>query len=168
MSDYVPAWIEIGGPVPSKLVPKLINCIQSGALRDDFEGGTIQAHSANELLDLALDGDGNLGTLKLYDERARNGQFEQLEAFLEEHDVAFNRHSDAGAEFSSEVVRFRAGWPAPTVTLTDACGREVILTEHVVEALQMLRAGKSAEAIKHLAELVNEGVSPLEPLSFVE
>jgi hypothetical protein len=167
MADYVPAWIEIGGPVPRGLIPELIEQIQRETLRDDFGGSPIKATSADELLALAQDDEGNPGALKLYDERTHNGEFAQLESFLEEHGVAFNRHSDAGDEFSSEVARFRPGWPAPTVTLTDALGREMIPTEYVVEALEMLRSGKRAKAIKHLGALANEGVPPLEPLSFV-
>ncbi len=167
MADYVPAWIEIGGQIPRQLVPELIACIQKEMLRDAFGGRKITATSADELLVLAQDEAGNPGTLKLYEEQARNGQFDQLESVLEQRGVAFNQHSDAGDEFSSELVRFRLGWPAPTTTLTDVLGREMILTEYVLEALQMLRAGKSAEAIKHLAELANEGVPPLEPLSFL-
>ncbi len=167
MADYVPAWIEIGGQVPREFVPELIACIRREVLRDDFGGSKIMANSAEDLLALALNEEGNPGTLKLYDERARDGQFEQLESLLEQHGVAFDRHSDAGDEFNSELVRFRPGWAAPTVTLTDALGREMMPTEYVVEALQMLRAGKSDEAIKHLAVLANEDVPPLEPLSFL-
>ncbi len=168
MADYVPAWIEIGGQIPRELVPELLACIQREVLCDDFGGSKITATSADELFVLAQDEEGNPSTLKLYDEGAHNGQFDQLESFLEQRGVAFDRHSDAGDEFSSELLRFRPGWSAPTTTLKDALGREMIPTEYVLEALQMLRAGKSDEAIKHLAELANECVPPLEPLSFLD
>ena len=166
MADYAPAWIEIGGPLPRELVQGLLDCIRAHGLSDDFGGSPIKAVSADDLLELAQDADGHVDTLKLYDERAHNGQFDNLEWFLEQHDIGFDRHGDGVAEFSPEVVRFRPGWPAPTVTLTDGMGREMIQTEYIVEALQMLRAGDLAKAITFLAQLANEGVPPLQPLSF--
>jgi hypothetical protein len=168
MSDRVPTWIEIGGQVPRKLAPELIDCIERESLRDDFDGARIAAKTADDLVALARDDDGQPGTLKLYDDRAKNGQFEELEWLLERHQVAFDRRSDGGDEFSPELVRYRPAWPAPTTTLLDALGREVILTEFVVEVLQMLRAGQTAEAIVRLAELAEEGVPALKPLEFVD
>jgi hypothetical protein len=168
MADYVPTWIEIGGPIPRRLVPELINCIISESLRDNFGGQRIAAANAEDLLSDAKDAQGNPDTLKLYEESAKNGQFDQLEQFLEEHGIEFDRHCGGGAEFSPELTRFRRGWSAPTVTLLDAIGREVILTEYIVEALQMLRAEKPAEAIAHLAALAGEGTPALEPLSLCD
>jgi hypothetical protein len=168
MADYVPAWIEIGGRLPTSLADTLIRLILVEALRDDFGGEPLVASDADELLSYAEGSDQAPATLKAYHETVHNGQFAELEPWLEEHNIGFDRHSDAGAEFSAELVRFRPGWPAPTVTLLDAIGREVILTEYILEALHLLRGGKTAAAIKHLAELANEGVAPLEPLAFVD
>ena len=164
MADYAPAMIRIGGPLPRELVPELIDCIHSHGFCDDFGGSPVKAASADDLLALARDAQGRPGTLKLYDEQTHNGEFIVLECFLEEHGIAFDRRSDGGDEFAPEIVRFRPGWPAPTTTLTDGNGREMIQTDCVVEALQMLRAGKTAEAIVFLAELANEDVPSLEPL----
>ena len=84
MADYVPAWIEIGGPLPRKLVQGLIDCIQGHGLSDDFGGGPIKAASADDLLELAQDTEGQVGTLKLYDERAHNGEFDGSSAAVAE------------------------------------------------------------------------------------
>ncbi len=167
MADYVPAWIEIGGQIARELVPELIDCIQSEGVSDSFGGGAIEARSADDLLALARDKEGHPGTLKLYDEQVHNGEFDYLECFLEEHAVPFNRHSDGVAEFCPEVVRFRPGWPAPTTTIVDNLGREVVAVGYVNEALEMLRAGKVDDAIEHLAALVGEGIPVLMPLEIV-
>ncbi len=167
MADYVPAWIEIGGPIPRELVPELIDCIQSEGVSDCFGGGAVVVRSADELLALARDTEGHSETLKLYDEQVHNGEFDYLECFLEEHAVAFERHSDGGAEFCPELVRFRPGWPAPTTTIVDNLGREVIAIVYVNEALEMLRNGKVADAIAVLAALAGEGIPPLMPLEIV-
>ena len=167
MSDRVPTWIEIGGPVPRKLVPELLDYIQGESLRDGFDSVRIAAQSADDLLALARTDNGVPGTLKLYDNYAKNGQFDELEGLLEQHGVAFDRRNNGGDEFSPELVRYRRGWPAPTTTLLDALGRPVILTEFVVEALQMLRAGQTSEAIVRLSELTDEGVPALTPIEFL-
>ena len=95
MADYVPAWIEIGGPIPRELVPELIDCIQSEGVSHSFGGGAIEARSADDLLDLAQDTEGHPGTLKLYDEQVHNGEFDYLESFLEEHAIPFSATATA-------------------------------------------------------------------------
>ena len=167
MSDKVPAWIEIGGNIPREHVPALIECIRSSGVAGSFGSGEVVVHTADDLLDLARDVTGNLGTLKLYDERARNGEFRALECFLEEHGIGFDRRSDGAAEFSPEIVRFRPGWPAPTTGIRDNLGREVVPIEYVEEALEMLRAGKIDEAIAHLAAFVGEDIPALTPLEIL-
>jgi len=167
MADYVPAWIEIGGPIPRQIIPELIDCIEGDCLSDDYGAKPIEPKSAEDLLELAIDENGDPGTLKLYHEEAHNGEFDELEEFLEEHSIGFDRHGDGGGDFSPEIKRYRAGWLAPTITFLDGAGQELIPSFDVGEGLKLLRAGKTAEAIGHFAALTNEGVPALQPLEFV-
>ena len=98
-ADYFPGQIEIGGEVPSRLVKGLCKQIRLQGVSLDYGGEHFEPTGAQDLL-YAAQG----GTLKTCDPEARFGQFEELEAWLARHGIAFSRHSDVKHEFDAENV----------------------------------------------------------------
>ena len=118
MSDYFAGEIRIGGNVPADLLEEFLGELESsGAKVGGYDGAAFACRTADELRQ-AVDENGHLF---LVDDQARFGMFEELEGFLCEHDIPYDRHSDARFEFDAENVRFRPGMERPlTVPSNDA------------------------------------------------
>jgi hypothetical protein len=102
MSERFPAVITIGGKIPRKLIPDLIDVINtSGA---GVEWGN---HNTFEGLETLTEVVGNNDHLVLCDDEARYGEFEDLECFLRNNDIPFDRHSAAWYEYDGDIVSFR-------------------------------------------------------------
>ena len=161
MADYFPGQIEIGGEVPSRLVKGLCKQIRLQGVSLDYGGEHFEPTGAQDLL-YAAQG----GTLKTCDPEARFGQFEELEAWLARHGIAFSRHSDVKHEFDAENVEFRPGMKEPKVVGSNqdevATVSQPVLAEDVYPLLEQ---GRAAEALSKFKELVGDDIPPLEPLS---
>jgi len=145
MSDWFPAAIEIGGPIPRSVVNDLIEAIRAedGALED--HGGPRNSREA--IKDALKEGH----TLTLCDERARYGQFEALEAFLVKHGIHFDRHSDSYCEFNAENVAYR-GNSEPKAMLATQGGDNMVDCLSVLEVLEnhALASEAKLQAIRDL------------------
>ena len=119
------------------------------------------------------------GHLFLADNQARFGMFEELEGFLCEHGIPFDRHSDARYEFDAENVRFRPGMDRPLEVPSNDAGdnlMDVDMIRPVAKELARLAAGKLThdkllaavqEASGKLNEVLPPEVEPLPPLQVV-
>ena len=110
MSDRFPARIHIGGQVPIALVKGLCEAIQADGASLDYGEAAFDPQGAADLLEAVRDG---RGTLRLCDDQACYGEFENTEAFCQEHAIAFDRHSDGKYEYDAERVMFRSGMKEP-------------------------------------------------------
>ena len=179
MSDYMPAEIWIGGRVPATLAPQLCEQISSQGASLEWGGGSFTPSEARELLEACEDDDG-VRLLRLYDDQARGGQFEALETFLQEHEIAFSRRSDGKYEYDPEVVESRPG-RAPVYWTTDHGGNPTVQVAGLLEieqmlghAIQQLSDGMASRALAELrtaAERFRQqlppSVPPLEPFEIV-
>ena len=104
--------------------------------------------------------DEDTGFIIFRDDQACYGEFEELEELCRELGLSYDRTSDARYEYDGELVRWRAGMEEPLVEDADKNGKRLIAGEHVEACLATLRAGRIAEGIKALQELVPD-VAPL-------
>lgn len=159
MADYFPAEIHIGGPIPRAALDDLIEAILAeGVSLHDYGG----PGPTREELDEALrEG----AAVDLYDDQACYGQFEDLEAFLVNHGIHFDRHGDAHCEFNAENVHYR-GSREPLIMLADQSGNSLVRCQEVLEILDGLAGDKTKlKAIRDLAAPPH--ATPLKPIQFI-
>ena len=179
MSETIAAEIRVGGKVAASLVPQLCQRIAQEVVALDWGEGRFSPMTREDLLEAREDRDGVL-LLCLYDDQARWGEFAELETFLREHGLAFERLSDAKYEYSAQVASFRPKTGLVELT-TDPQHRPIVLAEEleplgmslsrVIRQIEQgdvqkaLRAAKRGERL--LKRLLPLKVPPLEPFEIV-
>jgi hypothetical protein len=93
MGDYFAGDIEIGGKISRKDLNELIEKILEGGLKKDYNflytrGELVEAFATQK-------------SVSLCDDQAKYGEFPELEAWLIEHKIPFDRHSDARYEYDA-------------------------------------------------------------------
>ena len=165
MSDCFPAWIEIGGPVPRTLVPSLLEHVHNEGLRWNWTEDGVKATTAEELIEELRQHDTDV--LRAGHDEARYGSFDDLEAFLVRHGIAFDRQSDAKYEHDGRLVRFRPGMSEPHQSLVTQAGVPVIEVDDLRPIQGLLQQGNHEEAQRRLDQLLDP-VPRLPPLTIVE
>ena len=114
VADRFAGEITIGGNVPAALLEKFLEQVRStDSLAGDYDGPSFDAENTEQLRQ-TLDGGGHL---KLVDPEASHGMFQELEAFLQQHGIPFDRHSDGQYELvATFTARQRALRSMPIVT----------------------------------------------------
>jgi hypothetical protein len=102
MAERMAAEIHVGGKITPELAEELCGCLRTAGVQPEYGSGHFEPQNASELLQ-AKDGD----HLRFYDDEATWGEFADLEEFLEEHGIPFDRYSDGKYEYDCEVKRFR-------------------------------------------------------------
>lgn len=139
MSDRMAAQIWIGGKVPMSLVPALCAAIDAQGVSLEW-GDTQFRPSTAEDLDQALrEDDHGVRLLWLCDDQAGGGVFEELEAFLREHEIAYTRQSMGHYEFDPETVDFRPGHTLASQA-TNGAGEPVVLAAELAPVAELLAA----------------------------
>jgi len=177
MADRFPGEITIGGKVPCALLGQFLGAVASTcAFVGGYEGAPFDGRTAEDLRG-ALDEDGHL---RLADPEARYGQFDDLEGFLQEHGIPFDRHSDARYEFDAMNVMFRPGMERPVEVASNNAGDSLTdadaLRPVARELARLATAGLTkdellaavAKASRDLDALLPPEVGPLPPLEIVE
>jgi len=160
MSDYFPADIHIGGPIPWRIVDELIQAVLAeGASPTGFG-----EENANEAAVREACQGGQV--VSLYDNQARSGEFAKLEAFLARQHIHFDRHSTAYAEHNAENVYYRGG-KAPLVVPASQAGNDLVYASEVIEILdnESLEDRENLEALRKLA--ASPQTAELEAIRFV-
>jgi hypothetical protein len=104
----------------------------------------------------------------LKDDQATNGCFEELEDWLGEHGIPFDRHSDGHCELDAENVSFRPGMKEPAVHYATNSGEGLFPRAKAEAARDALKAGRNAEALTILEEELGGRVPELPPLKLGE
>ena len=148
MSDRFYASLEIGGPISGDLVPALAAQISNAGFL--FPGESLEQHINDD------------GLLAVEDEQAPYGEFPELEGWLQEHGIEFNRHSSGYFDLLPEWVSFRRG-QGRIVHLLDGQGDQVISHQDVARALAECNTLAALQAA--LTELLGPTVPPLQPIN---
>jgi hypothetical protein len=145
MADRMAADIEIGGKVRRSVAEALCKVINESGTSLEWGGGCFQPETINDLLAARCDDGDNPRVLKLFDDQARWGEFEELEKFLREHEITYCRHSEGKYEFTPEAAGYLPQL-GPVVWLTDHERWPILLASEVrpVET-QLARVVRSME-----------------------
>jgi hypothetical protein len=139
MSDRMAAEIWIGGKVPTSLVPALCAAIGDEGVSLEWGDAPFRPTTAEDLGQALKENDRGVRLLWLCDDQAGGGVFEELEAFLQEHGIAYTRQSTGRYEFDPETVEFRPAHPlAPQAT--NAVGQPVVLASELAPVADLLAA----------------------------
>ena len=171
ISDRMPAEIWIGGKVPLSLVPALCAAIGDQGVSQEWGDAPFRPSTAEDLGQAIRENDRGVRLLWLCDCEAGGGVFEELEAFLQEHKIAYTRESTGRYEFDPETVDFRPGHPlAPQAT--NSAGEPVLLVSELAPVADLLAAAidlsESASAdtwslVKTARQLFQEQLPPTLP-----
>jgi hypothetical protein len=143
MSDRFPGQITIGGPVKKEDLPKLLEkIIYEYGCNEDWEEGN-PPENIKDLLNES-------GYICFGDHDARNGEFSELETFLKEKGIPFNRQSSGCYEYNPEIVYFRKEMKEPIIFITDTDGEELVPLSSVKTIKNFLVKDKKDEAIELL------------------
>jgi hypothetical protein len=104
MADCMATEISIGGTIPRDLGEKLCKIIRETEAALEY-GDAVFSPDTLEDLKTAIVND----SLVLCDAERAWGQFEELEAFLQKHEIPYDRHTEGRYEYDSEYVRYRPG-----------------------------------------------------------
>jgi hypothetical protein len=137
MSEPIPAEIEIGGQFPASLVEDLLSAIDEDGAATDWDGDRVPQSTDELLKAVAEDTDGQRHLRLCYSD-ANYGQFPSLEGFLREHQVPYDRHSDAKYEYDGELVRYRPGMPSPRVFHASQDGQILVPASDLAPLLALL------------------------------
>jgi hypothetical protein len=160
VSDHFPGEIRIGGPIPRAALKALVRAAaQEGASLEGYGG---PAADRDALRQAFREG----AIVTLYDDQARYGEFDGLEAFLVRHRIHFDRHSEAFCEYNAEIVSYRGGQEAVALP-ADQSGHIMLCWEEVVGILDdsALDDGGKVGAIRRL--VARPETEPLAPIRLV-
>lgn len=130
MSDRYYAGIRIGSSLPREHVARICALLETDG--DDPEN----------LLQRVED-----GCLHHEDSQAAGGEFYELECACRELGLAYVRESDGCWEILPQVAFWRPGMAEPQAVIADNDGNLLVPMEALIEARELLRAGRAAEAL---------------------
>ena len=175
MGEHMAAEIEIGGKVAAALVPELCRVISQAEVGLDYGSYDFRPASAADLLEARRDTD---DVLLLIDDQARWGEFPELEAFLQEHNIPYTRRTEPKYEYDGEIVEFRPG-SEPVAFTVNGAGEPIISASRLsgvdtalAQVLEQLVKGPEAvgaatklaqTAQQRLRQELPPQVPPLEP-----
>ena len=103
MSDRFPGAITIGGSIPRRLLDLLAEMVATESVSIDWQYTLDKTAIRVAIEEAAARGE----TVRFTDDEAVGGMFEELEGWLTNHGIDFDRHSDARYEWDAENVRPR-------------------------------------------------------------
>jgi hypothetical protein len=159
MGTWFPGAIQIGGELSADDVTELCGAILDAGLSLDWGGEPFEPASAEDLL-AAVDAD--TGQLRLFDDQACFGHFNDLEAWLKEHGLPFDRQSDAYCEYDGETVSFRRD-VGVVWHVASQDGEPLVKADEVEQARDVLRRAlqeRSPERAREALQLLDQVLGP--------
>jgi len=148
MSDRYHARLEIGGPIPPHLFPELVSILQAGG----------HLYGADKITSFITP----RGTLEIEDDPAPDGQFPDLESWLEEHRIEFDRYSSGWFDTLPVSVHFRRH-QGLLDRPRDREGHALVRRDGVVEAMQTRASLQDLRAA--LTCVLGPDIPPLQPVN---
>ena len=132
MSDRMAAEIWVGGKLPRSLLDEF----PISDLRLDWDESPVDATSEEGILGARDES----GLLHFADTEASDGEFAELEGWLREYNIPFQRQSSGRYEYDPCWVEFRPDLPGKPdrYTLTTQEGAPVICREEIEKAMQSM------------------------------
>ena len=106
MSEHLPAEITIGGKVRRSMAEAMCEVIAGEGVALDWGEARFRPQTVDELLAARSDDGDDVTLLRLCDDQASWGEFEELETFLRDNDIAYIRHSDGKYDLDPEGAAF--------------------------------------------------------------
>ena len=137
MGEYSPAKIKIGGNILTSLRAELAQ------VSTRYYQMLLYSYGADSLagpLDIEQEfengcKDGN-GILVLCSSEASYGVFDELESFCKQHNIHFDRHSDAKDEYEGENVYYRGQTNAEKVFFASQTGKDLVIASSIRDFLR--------------------------------
>ena len=169
MSEAFPTEIRLGCAVRRERVPALIRAINAAELQDEWGSPIVEIESEAELLAYSNEE----GLLWFCHIEQRWGTFEDLEAFLVEEKIAFDRRHEPVYEYNGELVQYRPGFEQPVVTEANASAKAVVQVSELKEIRDRLKLCQTMDDIREATERLNalcasEDVPPLQPFRVID
>ena len=184
MADRFPAEIYIGGKVPESKITNLILEINSQCVRSAYGNAIVEIadpeedfqKAKSELLEYLLD---ERGFLFFCDDKARWGEFDDLERFCAMNEIDFTRSSSGYYEHSAEMAEYRKGMDDVCSCMATEQGNKLIQADVVQDLLDTTEVfeknpgnayhyqDKILEAREEVIKVMPVRVSPLEPFEIV-
>ena len=173
MGEYFPGKISIGGTIPRKVAEELCGRIRDENVGLEYGEHDFQPETPKDLAEGAPAG----APLDLYHEEASYGMFDDLEAFLVENGIAFDRCHDPHAEYDEEMVMFRPEMKEPRRLCADTSGKVMVRAEDTQKLIKALgRASErkfdafltAATVSRKLTKLIGADIPALGPFKVEE
>ena len=161
MSEYCDARIQIGGSIKRSIVPQLCERISEEHVGLDYGENSFGPTTEQDLM--AAIGPRSLasmpaGTLMLFADEAYYGEFTDLEEFLRDNQIPFNRTSGSCNECFPCLRIVRPGAEDIAIDL-DASGNRIV---------KVMDVKNIADALKSALERGNGFIDPLELSIYVD
>jgi hypothetical protein len=163
MAERFPTEVIIGGKVPTAAVSGLLEAIRTEGLYLDWSDTDFDVQTADDLLAAV----GKDGLLHLTDADRSWGEVKELEAYLRENNIAYDKLVSGKYEYDAGLASFRPDMGEPYVSVTTADFCPVVAITRVKEARDLLRQSKPRAALELLEELCGPEVPDLEKLEIV-
>jgi hypothetical protein len=146
MADRMAAEIRIGGEVSKALAKKLCAAVRDAGASLEWGGGAFSPADVKELLESNAE-----GHLHLYDDDRAWGEFLELEEFLRERKIPYDRQTACRYEYDAEEAIYRPGIGLE-IRPTNGSGNAVVAVaslQPVVKSINTLsKYGKGKKATK--------------------
>jgi hypothetical protein len=144
MSQRMAAEIWIGGKVAASLVPDLCGAIAHEGVSLEWGDAPFRPTTPEDLHKALRENDRGVPLLWLCDNQASWGQFDTLEAFLQEHGIPYTRRSEGAGQYDPELVEFRPRHE-PVSLSTNTAGEPVVLASGLEPVDNLLAAALELE-----------------------
>jgi len=148
MSDRYHACLDIGGPLPPHLLPELIGILQACGL---LYGADKITSFVNEQ-----------GMLRFEDDQAAYGQFPDLEDWMAEHGVEFDRRSSGWFDTLPVSHHFRRDLGLVDRP-RDGAGQALVRRDEIVAAMKS--HASLDDVLTALRCIVGPDIPPLQPVN---
>jgi hypothetical protein len=124
MGERMAAQIWIGGRISENQANELRGAIDAEGVSLEWGDGQFCPRTPQDLLQ-ARDEHDDSQVLRLCDDQASWGEFNDLESFLQEHAIPYTRQSEGGGGYNGEIVEYRPG-SDPVCIPIDATGSPTV------------------------------------------
>ena len=153
MADHIYATITIGGDVPYEKIKGLAEAIATEGI---FEIGTGRRMTNSDDVEKYLLACAQVNkNPTFYDDQAPWGQFEDLEEWLKENDIDFDRDTEPSYEYDGETQAYRHETEEVYVYLHNASDHPVVKENVLVNWVKWLQENQIKKVINEIIKFID-------------